>query len=289
MCALRQSRTWGLGFSNADGVRRPRDLVARACDALAGASGLKLAPYVAQSYDDLASAVCGGEVGFAWLPPVPAIELQDHGIAEPLVVAVRENASTYHCALVVREGAAIASLAELEGRRIAWITPESASGYIVPRVHIAAAGHDVRHFFASEVFLHDHRAVVDAVARGDVDVGATFCGVGADGKVVSGSWLTEVGMPVRKVRALCTFGPIPGDAIVAATDIPAHARSAVTRFLLQDTGDSKALSKLLRTSGLRIATREHFDPLRHVLRTAHARGYDALPPASRRAILVRSS
>jgi phosphonate transport system substrate-binding protein len=288
MHAGKSKRSWGLGFSNADGATRPRELVARACEALGAASGLKLVPYVAQSYDDLASAVCGGEVGFAWLPPVPAIELMDHGIAEPLVVPVRENTSTYHAALVVREGS-IDSLASLEGRRIAWVTPESASGYIVPRVHIAAAGHDVLHFFGSEVFLHDHRAVIDAVARGEVDVGATFCGVGPDGKVVSGPWLTEVGLATRNVRALCTFGPIPGDAFVGSTDIPAHARSAVTRFLLDESDGKKVLGKLLRTSGLRIATRDHFDGLRHVLRTAHARGYDALPPASRRAILVRSS
>ncbi len=278
-------RSWGLGFSNADGVTRPRELVQRACDALSEVSGISLVPYVAQSYDDLTSAVAGGEVAFAWLPPIPAIELLDHGVAEPLVVPAREGDSTYRSAIVVRPGT-IDGIGALRGRRIAWVSPDSASGYIVPRVYIAAEGHDVLHFFGSEVFLRDHRAVVDAVARGDVDAGATYCSLGPDGSVESGSWMADEGKPGRPLEVLATFGPIPGDAIVAATSVPAHARLAVTRYLLDVTNADQVLTKLLRTKALKIATRDHFDSLRHVLRTARARGYAALPPLSRRAIRV---
>ncbi len=278
-------RSWGLGFSNADGVTRPRDLVQRACDALSEVSGMRLTPYVAHSYDDLTSAIASGEVAFAWLPPIPAIELLDHGIAEPLVVPAREGDSTYRSAIVVRAGT-VESLSALRGRRVAWVSPDSASGYIVPRVYIAAEGHDVLHFFGSEVFLRDHRAVVDAVVRGEADAGATYCSLGPDGRIASGSWLTDDGKPGRPLEALATFGPIPGDAIVAATSVPAHARLAVTRYLLDVTNEEQILTKLLRAKALRIATRDHFDPLRHVLRTARARGYAALPPLSRRAIRV---
>lgn len=278
-------RSWGLGFSNADGVTRPRDLVQRACDALSEASGMKLVPYVAQSYDDLTSAIASGEVAFAWLPPIPCVELLDHGIAEPLVVPSREGESTYRSAIIVRPGT-ITGIGALAGRRVAWVSPDSASGYVVPRVYIAAEGHDVLHFFGSEVFLRDHRAVVDAVARGEVDAGATYCSLGPSGRIESASWLTDDGKPARPIEALATFGPIPGDAIVAATAVPAHARLAVTRYLLDVTNEDQVLTKLLRTKSLRIATRDHFDSLRHVLRTARARGYAALPPASRRAIRV---
>jgi phosphonate transport system substrate-binding protein len=278
-------RSWGLGFSNADGVTRPREFVQRACDALTAASGLRLVPFVAQSYDDLTAAVAGGEVAFAWLPPIPAIELYDQNVAEPLVVASREGDSTYRSAVVVRPGT-VEGIGALRGRRVAWVSPESASGYIVPRVYIAAEGHDILHFFGSEVFLHDHRAVIEAVARGDVDCGATYCSLGPDGRIASGSWLADEGRSGRPLEALATYGPIPGDAIVAATSVPAHARLSVTRYLLDVTNEDQVLTKLLRTKSLRIATRDHFDSLRHVLRTARARGYAALPPKSRRAIRV---
>ena len=278
-------RTWGLGFSNADGITRPRHLVHRACEVLSKVSGLSLTPYVAHSYDDLMSALSAEEIAFAWLPPIPAIELLDHGYAEPLVVPAREGDSTYHSAIIARPGA-VTKIKDLEGRRVAWVSPDSASGYIVPRVFIAAAGHDIRKFFGSEVFLHDHRAVVEAVARGEVDCGATYCSLHPNGQVESGSWLNDEGARARPVQEVATFGPIPGDAFVASTSVPAHARLAVTRFLLDATNDDQILTKLLRTKFLRIATHDHFDSLRHVLRTARARGYAALPPKSRRAIRV---
>jgi phosphonate transport system substrate-binding protein len=279
-----KERTWGLGFSRVDGVPRSRELVRRASDALSAVSGLTLRPVVTQSYEDLASAVIEGEVAFAWLPPIPAIELQDLGIAEPLCVPVREGDTTYRSALLVRQGA-VTKLEELRGRRVAWVSAGSASGYIMPRVYIASEGHDVKRFFGSEVFLGDHRAVVDAVTRGDVDCGATYCSAGADGVVRSGAWLSADGHATRPVHALATFGPIPLDAFVAAASVPAHARLAVTRYLLDGTAEH-ALTELLDTKTMRIATREHFDAFRHVLRAARARGYAALPPKSRRAIRV---
>ena len=77
-------------------------------------------------------------------------------------------------------------------------------------------------------------------------------------------------------------GPIPNDALVAAADVPAAARSALTRWLLTLDGRAKEIFDALLGSGdFRIPATNHYEVLRHALRAAHARGHDALPPSSR--------
>ena len=94
--------------------------------------------------------------------------------------------------------------------RIAWVDRESSSGYIVPRIHLASLGHDLRGFFARETFHHSHIAVVDAVAMGQVDVGATFYSVdSASDKIVSAGWTDADGKTVRSVKIAAKAGPIP--------------------------------------------------------------------------------
>ena len=150
-------------------------------------------------------------------------------------------------------------------------------------MHLAAQGFDVLRFFSRELFVHSHIGVIDAVVSGEADVGATFCNVdGASGRVLRSGWQDEHGQSIRAVEPLTTMGPIPNDALVAATELPAAARSAITRWLLTLDGRAKRIFENMLGSGdFRIPADNHYEMLRHALRAAHARGHDALPPDSR--------
>ena len=54
-----------------------------------------------------------------------------------------------------------------------WVSQLSSSGYVF-RVLLIEAGINPNGFFGEEIFLEGHLAVCEAVANGDVDVGATF-------------------------------------------------------------------------------------------------------------------
>ena len=276
------SEVWGFGIVRANDWNDGKTPFGELCSLASAASGVRFEPVFASSYDELAAAIREGEVGLAWLPPVPTIELENRGVASVLAIPARRGATTYHAAFITRRGGP-KTLAELRGRRAAWVQRDSAAGYLVPRMHLAAQGFDVLRFFSRELFVHSHNAVVDAVVNGDADVGATFCNVDVPtGRVVRSSWQDESGASLRPVEAIATMGPIPNDAVVASGAVPAAARSALTRWLLTLDGRAKDIfEKLLGSGDFRVPAPNHYEMLRHALRAAHARGHDALPPESR--------
>lgn len=280
------SATWGFGIVQANDWQAQRTgggtPLEELCALASEVSGVTFEPFVANSYAELTASIGDSGVGLAWLPPVPTIELENRRVASVLAIPARNGQTTYHAAFIVRRGGP-KTLAELRGRRAAWVQRDSAAGYLVPRMHLAAQGFDVLRFFARELFVHSHNAVIDAVVSGEVDVGATFCNCdGATGKVLQSAWQDEHGQSIRPIEPLVTMGPIPNDAFVAAADLPAHARSSLTRWLLAPDARARQLFEGLLGSGdFRLAAQNHYEMLRHALRAAHARGHDKLPPESR--------
>jgi len=259
------------------------------CELASKAVGVRFSPFVATSYRELSSALESGELDLAWLPPIPTIDLIARDLASPLAIPARRGATTYHAALIVRRGGP-KSIEGLRGRRAAWVQRDSAAGYLVPRMNLAAKGHDVLRFFARELFVHSHASVVDAVVNGDADVGATYCHVDANGNIARSSWVDEGGRVMRPLDALTTFGPIPNDALVGSNELPAATRAGVTRWLLALDPASRGLfERLLGASDFRVPSPEHYVSLEHALRAARARGHDALPPESRRSLRTRTS
>ncbi len=280
-------RKLGFGIVPANELADARTLMSELCHRLEAATGLPLAARLAAGYGELVTGIEKGELALAWLPPVPTIELDSRGAATVLAIPARRGATSYHAAFIVRRGGP-KTIEELRGRRAAWVHRDSAAGYLIPRMHLAAKGVEVLRFFSRELFVHSHAAVVDAVVNGEADVGATFCNV-ENGKVVRSAWLDDKGEPVRPVDTLMTMGPIPNDALVAASSLPAAERSGVTRWLLSLTGAHEPdklrvlelFGRLLGATDFRVAATDHYEALRHTLRAARARGHDALPPDSR--------
>ena len=281
------SQVWGFGLVRSNDWGKGQSPFEELCALASAAGGVRFEPVIATSYAELTAAILDGEVGLAWLPPVPTIELEARQAASVLAIPARRGATTYHAAFIVRRGGP-KSLAELRGRRAAWVQRDSAAGYLVPRMHLAAQGFDVLRFFARELFVHSHSGVIDAVLNGEADVGATFCNVDtATGRVLRSAWQDEQGQSIRAVEALTTMGPIPNDALVAAAELPASTRSALTRWLLTLNGRAKEIFEGLLGSGdFRVPAENHYEVLRHALRAAHARGHDALPHDSRMRIRV---
>jgi ABC-type phosphate/phosphonate transport system substrate-binding protein len=274
------------------GIVRGADFVGlstlrKLCEAAGSALGMPVEATLVPDHRSLAEDLAGGHVAFGWLSPLFALTLLDRELANPLAIPVRKGQIAYHSALITKKGGP-KTLAELGGTRAAWVDQDSVAGYVVPRTHLAAAGHDVRRFFGRETFHHGHRAVVDAVARGEADVGATYCQLGDDGQVVGGAWYDANGERTRPIKVLTTMGPIPNDALLAAVKVPASVRVTLTRFLLTPPKEVQTLLEgVFDSSQFRVADATHYEPLGHILRTARARGYDALPSDSRTAIRIR--
>jgi ABC-type phosphate/phosphonate transport system substrate-binding protein len=302
---------WGFGIVQAQELEREgRGAFGELCDLLSEASGVTFHPVITTSYRELAESLDARDVGIAWMPPIPTIELATNGVATALAIPARHGTTTYHSALIVRRGGP-RSVADLKGLRAAWVQRDSAAGYLVPRIHLAGQGIDVLHYFARELFVHGHGAVIDAVVNGEADVGATYCHVdgrsdprtppttnprasspelrpgGSDPRprVLRAPWTDEDGRAIRPIEVLTAFGPIPNDALVGSNELPASVRSAVTRWLFDPTPRARdLLQRLLGSGDFRVPSPAHYDPLRHMLRAAHARGHDGSPSSSKAGI-----
>jgi phosphonate transport system substrate-binding protein len=79
----------------------------------------------------------------------------------------------YYSVIVTRKGSGINTVADLKGRKFAFVDPASTSGHLMPRTALLKTGLDP----AKEmevIFAGSHSSSVVAIANGKVDAGATF-------------------------------------------------------------------------------------------------------------------
>lgn len=208
-----------------------RERVAQFSLALGALAGAELAVYEAASYEELARAMVLGEVDFAWLPPLAFVALERRKAVVPLASAQRGGGTAFYSAIIVARDSELVAPEDLAGARAAWVDRYSASGYVVPRVGLAAVGVDPRVAFSEERFWHSHEAVVRAVVAGRADFGATFAGVDAMEQITRGAWMDVPGAD-DAIRVVVRFGAIPGDVVAARTQLAEPKRRALSRALL---------------------------------------------------------
>lgn len=234
-------------------------------EGFASLTGRTLVPLWLPDYDALVDAVVSGQAELAWAPPVIAIELERRVAARPLVVIGRAGGLTYYGAIVAKRTSGIKRTRDLAGRSIAWVSPTSAAGYLVPRLYLLSKGLDPRSMFREERFGGTHHASIELLLRGEVDAAAVFAQLENAEKAQF-----RVPGPEHLLRIVATVGPIPADVIVARGLEPGD-RTLVAGALL--ALDEAALAPLARVTSL---TRfepvpiGHLDPLRKLAAVARA-------------------
>ena len=251
-----------------------QELLTELCELLSRATGVHFFAHQAINYRALGDALDRGELGLAWMPPIPAIEVEDRKAARVLVLPVRRGAVAYHTAIFTHRGGP-KTIAELRGKRAAWVDRSSVGGYLVARMHLAANGLEGHAPLGSETFLGNHEAVIEAVATRRADFGATFCTLDGKGKILQAGWTDAIGKVRTPVEVIATAGPIPNDAIVVSTHVPDELRAAVLRWFLELHGRAKEVVHLLvRSDSFTSARSAHYQPLRELMALARdvARG-----------------
>jgi len=242
-------------------------LLEAVCDELSKRTSQPFSPRVLRTYDKLLDAMREGEVHLAWAPPLVAIDLERADAAKIRLCSRRAGKRDYSCAIFAKAGG-VASLADLKGKRMAWVARESAAGYVVPRLRLLVEGYDPDETFSEQTFRRTHEAVARAVIGGDADVGATYVSF-VDGKKapVSAGWL-EAGAKHDDVTILATAGPIPTDVIAISTRLDGQKAEIVTDAM-RELGEP--IRQLLNADGFDQPEASHFDELRKLVESAQAK------------------
>jgi phosphonate transport system substrate-binding protein len=127
---------------------------------------------VSRDYQAHIDAVGRDEFDFAYIAPLSYVRMTARYGPIPLLArqAIGGNV-TFHGKIIVRKDSTIRTLADLKGKRLAFVEPESTMGYLVPRQMLKDKGITARQL-ARQRFLGDHANVALAVLAGDDDAGA---------------------------------------------------------------------------------------------------------------------
>ena len=239
-------------------------------------AGVELVRFQVPSYEALARQMVEGALHVAWLPPIVFVRLEHDGVASPLVLNRRRRTSAagYQSVLVVPLASDIESLDDVRGASVAWVDPLSASGYVLPRIQLAAYGIDPRTAFREERFYGSHQAVVRALVDGSADVAATFAGLDDGGSVSRGGWSNETG-EYSALRVLATFGEIPSDVIAVRSDLDPGLKGALSAAFVAASQDPAMAPLVKRTFGVESFEPDSFtgyDGLRRAIDAAAAHG-----------------
>jgi ABC-type phosphate/phosphonate transport system substrate-binding protein len=190
-------------------------------------ASLDLVSRGAPSYKDLAMSIREGSSDVAWLPPVAYAWLAE--AVTPIGSILREGATTYGAALVVRADSKVHALKDLKNLRAGWVDRWSAAGYVVPRLELARAKVDLTRAFRSEKFYGSHRDALLALGKDECDIVGTYARLRSPESSdadQSGAW-SEI--DDLSIRVLTTFDSIPPDVIAVRRNLGPREHEQVIR------------------------------------------------------------
>lgn len=160
---------------------------------------------VAQEYNDLVADLKRGIIHIAAFSPGAYSDALDLGIErEAVYIASTQDSGNSHYRGLVITRPQYKSLAELKGKTFAFVEKGSSSGYKFPLALLLQKGIDPYRYFSKVFYLGSHAHVVEAVANGKADAGATW-----DGYAEKTPAYRD-----KKISTLFKTQPIPYDAIL---------------------------------------------------------------------------
>ena len=217
---------------------------------LSEATGLVVESNVGTDFSAVREAMCAGQAQIGWLNTFNYVMANEQCGVDAGMVTSRFDATTYSGQIIVRADSGIETLADLEGKVMCWVDPASTSGYIIPRIMLAAEGIDPDTAFSETIEAGSHNNVVTQVYNGDCDAGATF----SDARTGIEEEFPDV---LEVVSVLATTSEIPNDSVSFTADFPAEMRAEIIAALLDISASpegQEALNTLYNIEALQEST-----------------------------------
>ncbi len=228
------------------------------------------------NYAGVIEALHYGHAQVAFMGSWPALLAVEKAGAKVILAEVRdvmigdkkEEASFYYSYWIVNKNSPIKSLADLKGKKAAFPSPLSSSGFVAPLSRLvelnfltASPGKpaDPKEFFSEVLYAGGYAQAWEALKAGQVDVAV----IAGD---VPETLYNDV---LANTNIIEKQGPIPSHAVVIAKDIdPLLAAKIKKAFLEFNTDENKALMKKF-VSGIFVrfqdSTKDHLEPLKKMV------------------------
>ena len=232
--------------------------------ALEKATGLAWKVTAMSSYAAQVEAMGAGSVDVGFFAPLQMTLVIAKSYGTPILGALRKDdtgqlATTYKSQILVRSDSGINTLADLKGKKFAFVDPLSASGYVYPTLTIKnTTGQEPKTFFSNTTFAGSHPNAALAVYNKQVDGAAMF--IDARDSLVAAN-------PDIKTatKVIATAGPIPNDGVALRKGFPDDVGKQVKDALLaysKDPAGAKVLSQLFAWDGVQEVTASFYDAIK---------------------------
>ena len=232
--------------------------------ALEKATGLAWKVTTMTSYAAQVEGMCSGSIDVGFFAPLQMTLLLGKACGSPVLSALRKDdtgqlATTYKSQILVRSDSGINTIADLKGKKFAFVDPLSASGYVYPTLAIKnKTGQEPKTFFSQTIFAGGHPQAALAVFNKQVDAAAMF--IDARDSLVAAN-------PTIKTdtKVIDTAGPIPNDGVALRKGFPEDVGKTVTQALLdysKDAAGAKVLLALFAWDGVQAVDAKFYDPMK---------------------------
>lgn len=202
--------------------------------------GVPVRLFQSSDYGGVVQAFVGRHIEMSSMSPAAyaAAWMESNGNVEPFLVTQEADGSTSYIAVMyTRTDSGITSLEQMRGRSMAWADPNSASGYLIPRAALRAAGISPESFFGRSGFAGGHEQAIVAVMGRQFDAGVTWAsGIGEESQGFTRGMLratAEKGLlNLRDLRIIWRSGPIKNGPLVVRKDTPDAFKADMTAFHL---------------------------------------------------------
>lgn len=222
-------------------------------------TGLAIEANVATSYAAVVEAMGAGNAQVGWLNTFGYVLANERYGVDVALATVRFGDPFYRGQIIANADANITSLADISGNTVCFVDPLSTSGYIIPRIQLAAAGVDVDALDAQ--LAGSHPNVVTAVYNNDCAAGATF----VDARTTVEEQFPDV---MDRVVVIAESPEIPNDTVAFAADVPDEIREQIVTALLDiaETEDGRAaLDQVYEIEGFQEVDDSFYDEFRTTL------------------------
>jgi len=231
---------------------------------LSEAIGRTVVLYIAKTYGDLRTQMEAGAVGIGSFSPFAYVDAARGGKIRIIAQSILDHSATYRGLIIARRDSGLKTVADLEGKRFAFVDPKSASGYVYPRAMLIEKGVTPERYFKDTLFAGGHDKVIAAVLEGRVDAGAIYDGALGVAKAK--------GMRVDDLVTLASTDPIPHDAIAVRLGLDdalvQKIRAALVDLDKSEAGRRATAQSKKKLTGHVIAEDSLFDVVRRTAKIA---------------------
>lgn len=219
--------------------------------------GVEVEEIQATDYNAIIEALRTGKADLAYMGPLAIALGNDRAGVEPIAMKADngdKSKAIYHSLLVTNsKNTDINSIADIKGKTIAFVDPDSTSGNLVPTAEIIKAFpndsltsdklHTNGDFFEAASYSGKHQAGLQAAIKGDVDV------VPISDQILA-SEIENGNANKDDVKVIHTSGDIPAEGFVVNKDMDPELKTKIQSFLV-NYDNQEYFDKVIKNSAAR--------------------------------------